>query len=583
MHDLVIRGGTVVDGSGAPPRVADVAIEGDRIVAVSDRDGGTEHDAVGPGRREIDATGLLVTPGWVDIHTHYDAQATWDPYLTPSGFHGVTTVVMGNCGVGFAPVAPERRDWLIGLMEGVEDIPGAAMSDGIEWEWESFEGYLDALDRRRFVADVGTQIPHGALRTYVMGERGAANEPATADDVTAMARLVESGLRAGALGFSTSRTPIHKSIDGELVPGTTAGEDEILGIGDAIARVGHGVFEYSPDHVKVGDEFGWMRRLAERTGLPVSFNLNQPDTDPDYWRTSIRLLEEAVADGLPITCQVAGRAIGILFAFDLTLHPFLFKPAWGELALLPPEERRARALTPEYRQRFLDEDPIDLGGDFARFVTTTWERMFPFRGDESYEPGFEDSVAGIAQATGRRPEEVAYEHLATDGGSGPGTGLLYFPLFNYAYGDLELTKTLQTHPLTRMGLSDGGAHCGAVCDGGMPTFMLSYWARDRTKGTGTMALEHVVHRQTRQTAELYGLLDRGLLAPGMRADVNVVDLERLGVPAPQIVRDLPSGARRLLQGAHGYRHTICAGVETVVDDEFTGELPGRLVRGPQGS
>ncbi|HEU5084239.1 MAG TPA: amidohydrolase family protein [Acidimicrobiales bacterium] len=579
MHDLVIRGGKVVDGSGAPARYADVAVDGDRIVAVADRDAG---ESVGAGRREIDATDLLVTPGWVDIHTHYDAQATWDPQLTPSGFHGVTTVVMGNCGVGFAPVEPSRRDWLIGLMEGVEDIPGAAMADGIEWEWESFEGYLDALDRRRWVCDVGTQVPHGALRTYVMGERGAANEPATADDIARMAALVESGLRAGALGFSTSRTPIHKSVDGELVPGTSAGTDEILGIGDAIRRAGHGVFEYSPDHIRVGDEFGWMRELAARTRLPVSFNLNQPDTDPDYWQTSLRLLEEAAADGLPVHAQVAGRAIGILFAFELTLHPFLFKPAWGEMAFLPPEEKRARFQDPAWRQRFLDEDPIALGGDFARFVTTTWERMFPFRGDSSYEPGWEDSVAGIAAATGRRPEEVAYDHLASDGGGGPGTGMLYFPLFNYAYGDLELTRRLQLHPQTRMGLSDGGAHCGAVCDGGMPTFMLSYWARDRTKGSGTLPLEHVVHRQTRQTAELYGLHDRGLLAPGMRADLNVIDHATLGVHAPEIVHDLPSGARRLLQRAHGYRHTICAGQVTVTDDRFTGELPGRLVRGPQG-
>ena len=573
MHDLVIRGGTVVDGTGAPARSADVAIDGDHITAV----GGD----IGRAHREIDAEGLLVTPGWVDIHTHYDAQATWDPYLTPSGFHGVTTVVMGNCGVGFAPVEPQRRDWLIGLMEGVEDIPGAAMSDGIEWEWESFEGYLDALDRRRFVCDVGAQIPHGALRTYVMGERGAANEAATEEDIARMAALVESGLRAGALGFSTSRTPIHKSIDGELVPGTTAADDEILGIGRAIAAAGHGVFEYSPDHVRVGEEFGWMRELAAITRLPVSFNLNQPDTDPDYWKSSISLLEQAAADDLPIYCQVAGRAIGILFAFDLTLHPFLFKPAWGELSLLPPDERRARALSEEYRRRFVDESPIELGGDFARFVTTTWERMFPFRGDQSYEPSYAESVAGIAEATGRRPEDVAYDTLAADGGGGPGTGMLYFPLFNYAYGDLELTKQLQLHPRTRMGLSDGGAHCGAVCDGGMPTFMLSYWTRDRAKGSGTMPLEHVVRRQTRETAELYGLLDRGLLAPGLRADVNVIDYEGLGVDAPEIVHDLPSGARRLLQRAHGYRATVCAGTVTVVDDEFTGELPGSLIRGPR--
>ena len=566
-----------MDGAGGPARRADVAIDGDRIVEVADHGDGPSPSK---GRREIDATDLLVTPGFVDIHTHYDAQATWDPELTPSGFHGVTTVVMGNCGVGFAPVAPDRHDWLIGLMEGVEDIPGAAMSEGIEWEWETFEQYLDALDRRRWVCDVGTQIPHGALRAYVMGERGAANEAATAEDIARMAAMVESGLRAGALGFSTSRTPIHRSIDGELVPGTTAGADELLGIGDAIARVGHGVFEYSPDHIRVEDEFGWMRALAARTGLPVSFNLNQPDTDPDYWQTSLRLLEEAHADGLPIVAQVAGRAIGILFAFDLTLHPFTFKPCFGEIAFASPDERRRMLLDPEFRRRAIEEAPIELGGDFSRFVTTTWTRMFPSGGDATYEPGPADSVAAIAAATGRCPEEVAWDHLTAGLEQGGDGGMLYFPLFNYAYGDLELTRRLQLHPNTRMGLSDGGAHCGAICDGGMPTFMLSYWARDRTSGSGPLPLEHVVHRQTRQTAELYGLHDRGFLAPGMRADVNVIDHARLGAPAPEIVRDLPGGARRLLQRAQGYRATICAGAVTVEDDRFTGEQPGRLLRGP---
>ncbi len=569
MYDLVIRGGTVVDGSGGPARPADVAVEGDRIVEVG--------AGVGPGRREIDAEGLLVTPGWVDIHTHYDAQATWDPYLTPSGHHGVTTVVMGNCGVGFAPVVEARRSWLIGLMEGVEDIPGAAMADGIEWEWEHFEEYLDALDRRRFVADVGTQVPHGALRTYVMGERGAANEPASADDIAGMAALVERGLRAGALGFSTSRTPIHKSIAGELVPGTTAGEDELLGIGEAIRRAGHGVFEYSPEHVRVAEEFGWMRRLAALTGKPVSFNLNQSDEDPEYWRTSLRLLEEAARDGLSVYCQVAGRAIGILFSWELTLHPFLFKPSWGSVAMLTPDERRHRLCTdPDLRAALIDEAPIDMGS-FATFVTTAWERMFFFEGDAGYEPPPSASVAAVAAASGRRPEEAAYDALVAD----DGRGLLYFPLFNYAYGDLELTRTLQIHPRTRMGLSDGGAHCGAICDGGVPTFMLSYWARDRQVGSGALPLEFVVHRQTRQTAEFYGLADRGLLAPGLRADLNVIDLGALGAPRPEVVHDLPSGARRLMQRAHGYRATICAGEVTVDHDEFTGALPGRLVRGPQ--
>jgi N-acyl-D-aspartate/D-glutamate deacylase len=566
VQDLVIAGGSVVDGTGAPARRADVAIDGDRITAVG-RD-------VGPGRRTIDADGLTVTPGWVDMHTHYDAQATWDGELTPSGWHGVTTVVMGNCGVGFAPAAPDRHDWLIRLMEGVEDIPGAALTAGIEWEWESFEEYLDALDRRSWVMDVGTQVPHGALRAYVMGDRGAANEPATPDDLAAMQRLTTSALRAGALGVSTSRTPLHRSADGELVPGTDAGEAEIMMLGQALKDAGHGVFQVALHHPEVLDNWDWMRRLAAESGRPVTFSLQQPDTAPGLWREELAALEEAAAEGLPVVAQVHGRPVGLLMGWSATIHPFSMSSGWGQLAFLSPAERLNELRRPEVRNALIDGEQADLG-DFARFLTTSWHKMFPFRGETDYEPPADASVAAVAERTGRRPAEVAYDVLMEDGGN----GLLYFPLFNYSDGNLDLLWTLHQSPHTRMGLADGGAHVGSICDGSTPTFMVTFWARDRTRGP-RLPLELIVARQTRGTALHYGLADRGLLAPGLRADVNVIDLEHLAIDPPRMAWDLPTGARRFVQGSRGYRLTVAGGVVVREDDEFTGDRPGRLVRGP---
>ena len=531
MHDLGIRNAFLVDGSGAPGRPADVAVDGELITSVVDA--GT----AGIGRRELDADGALVTPGFVDIHTHYDAQASWDPYLTPSSWHGVTTVVMGNCGVGFAPAAPDRHEWLIELMEGVEDIPGSAMTEGITWEWTSYPEYLDALDAHPHVLDIGSQIAHGPLRAFVMGDRGAANEPATDDEIVAMSAHVEAALRAGALGFSTSRTPLHRSKDGELVPGTHADARELLGIGDAIRRVGHGVFQFAPEHAYLPiKEWPWMRELAALTGQPVSVNLNQPDQASEVWRDVLRLLDEAHADGLPIYAQVAGRTIGILYCLHGSVHPLLFHPAYAEVAHLPMPERLVALADPERRRRIVHDVPDD-GGLFAKVV--------------------------LDQLT-------AHE----------GNGMLYAPFFNYAYGDLSMTYEATRHPHTRMGLSDAGAHCGAICDGGTPTFMLTHWTRDRSRGP-KLDLPYVVHRQTRQTASLYGLTDRGLVAPGLRADLNVIDYDGLRFGPPRMAFDLPANGRRLVQKADGYRATFVAGVQTVADDEFTGELPGRLIRGPR--
>jgi N-acyl-D-amino-acid deacylase len=571
VHDLVIRNAHLVDGSGAPARAADIAVDGDRISAV---------EAAGSGaaaHREVDADGMLVTPGFVDIHTHYDAQASWDPWLTPSSWHGVTTVVMGNCGVGFAPASPDRHDWLIALMEGVEDIPGSAMVEGITWDWSSYPEYLDSLAATPKVLDIGSQIAHGPLRAFVMGERGAANEPADDDDIRDMSRLVEEALRAGALGFSTSRTPLHRSKDGELVPGTNAAAEELLGIGEAIRRAGHGVFQFAPEHARLPvDEWPWMRRLAALTGQPVSVNLNQPDQAPEVWREVLSLLDAAHRDGLPLYAQVAGRTIGILYCLHGSIHPLLFHPAYAEIASLPMAERLVALTDPERRRRIIEDVPDD-GGLFRRVVLDNLGRVWPVAdGDIDYEPEASASVAAIAARTGVPPMELVLDQLT----SLDGNGMLYAPFFNYAYGDLSMTYEATQHPFTRMGLSDAGAHCGAICDGGTPTFMLTHWVRDRTRGP-RLPIEHVVHRQTRQTAELYGLRDRGLVAPGMRADLNLIDLEVLSFGPPRMAFDLPAQGRRLVQRATGYRATFCAGVQTVADDEFTGELPGRLLRGPR--
>ena len=565
----MIRNGLVVDGSGRPATHADIAVGDGQIVDVA------RH--LGSGHREIDADGRLVTPGFVDIHTHYDAQVTWDPWMTPSSWHGVTTVVAGNCGVGFAPVAPDRHEWLIELMEGVEDIPGSAMSEGITWAWETFPDYLDAVERQPRVLDFATQIAHGPLRAYVMGERGAANDPATPADIAAMRALTTEALRAGALGFSTSRTPIHRSKGGELVPGTTATADELLGIGDALRDAGHGVFQYAPEHVALPTrEWGWMRELAERTGRTVSVNLNQPDDGVDVWRDVLSLLDDAARDGIPIIAQAAGRSIGMLACLEGSMHPLMFHPVWAEVAHLPHHECVTALREPSRRRRIIDDHPDD-GGFFQRVVLDRLARMYPAtHGDIDYEPSPDSSIIAIASRRGRPPMEVLLDALLADDGH----GMVYTPIFNYGYGDLSFSYELHRHPHTRMGLSDAGAHCGAICDGGTPTFMLTHWTRDRIRGP-RLPLEHVVHRQTRQTAELYGLHDRGLIVAGMKADINVIDYDNLRFEAPRMAYDFPAGARRLVQQAHGYAATVCSGVVTVVDDTFTGELPGRLIRGPQ--
>ena len=569
MYDLVIRGGNVVDGSGAPARVEDVAVQDGLIVAV-----GT---GLAPGTREIDATGLLVTPGFVDVHTHYDAQVTWDPFLTPSSWHGVTTAVIGNCGVGFAPAAPDKHGWLIEMMEGVEDIPGTALTEGIQWEWETFPEYLDAIERRHYAIDIGTQVPHAAVRGYVMGERGAANDPATTDDICSMADLVAEGLAAGALGFSTSRTSLHRSKSGHLVPGTMVDAEELLGIADAMQEVGHGVFQFAPEHTILPDhEWPWMRQLVARSGRTVCVNLNQTDTAPDLWRDVLAKLDEDRANGIPIFAQVHGRTVGLLMCLEGSYHPLMFHPAYQEIASLSLAERCSAMTDGPIRDRLINEIPDD-GGVFETAVLDSLAKTWAVvDGDIDYEPDPSDSLASVAARTGTPAIQLAIDHLLTANGH----GMLSSPFFNYSYGDLSYTYEVHMNPSTRIGLADAGAHVRVICDGGTPTFMLTHWTRDRRRGP-KMPLEYVIHRQTRQTAELYGLGDRGLLAPGMRADINVIDYDNLTFGKPRMAWDLPGGAPRLVQKARGYRHTFVDGIETVANDQFTGELPGRLVRGPR--
>ena len=573
MTDLVISNATLVDGSGEPQRMSDIAINNGKIVEV----GPAGSISTTSSRRTIDADGLVVTPGFVDVHTHYDAQVSWDPLLTPSSWHGVTTAVMGNCGVGFAPAHPQRHQWLIELMEGVEDIPGAAMTDGIDWQWETFPEYLDAVDQRQYAIDIGTQIAHGPLRAYVMGQRGADNEPATAQDCVGMAKLVEEALRAGALGFSTSRTPLHKSKSGELVPGTMVDATELFAIAEAMAKVGHGNFQFSPEHIRVPhEEWVWMRELAQRYGRPVSVNLSQTDQSPELWRSVLELLTEAHSEGIEIYSQVAGRSIGIMYCLQGSVHPLLFHPAYAEVQHLPIGERLTALKEPHRRHRLINDIPDD-GGIFQKIVFDKLDGMWIVNGPNiDYEPHREDSIAGLAARSGIPPMQLILDHLCSDDGN----AMIYAPFFNYSYGDLSMAYEAHLHPHTRMGLSDAGAHCGAICDGGMPTFMLTHWTRDRARGP-RLPLEFIVHRQTRQTAEFYGLHDRGLIAAGMRADINIIDYENLGFDMPRMVFDLPAHGRRLIQRARGYRATFVNGIQTVDNDEFTGELPGRLIRGPQ--
>jgi len=566
--DLVIRGGRVVDGTGAPAYPADVAVKDGRIAQVG--------QVTGRGAEEIDAAGRIVTPGFVDIHTHYDGQATWDTHMQPSAWHGVTTVVMGNCGVGFAPCRPEDHDRLIRLMEGVEDIPFPVLTEGLPWNWESYPDYLNALSSRAFDVDIGSQLPHAALRVFVMGERGANREPATEADIAAMAALAQRAVEAGALGFSTSRTLNHRTSDGQPTPTLTAGEDELTGIAMGLAAAGKGVLQVVSDFADPRAEFAMLRRIVEASGRPLSFSLVQSPRAPGAWQHMLSALSDATAAGLPMKAQVAGRPVGVLLGFELTLNPFSHTLTYKEIAKLPFAERLARLQDPAFRAALLAEASPAVGVEIAAGMTRNWPIMFLMGETPDYEQTPDRTVAALARARGITPDELALEHMMSNGGR----GMLYLPFLNYADGDLEPSLAMMRHPDTVPGLSDGGAHVGMICDGSFPTSNLTHWTRDRTRGE-KLGLEQMIRMQTRDTAEAVGLYDRGLVAPGYRADLNVIHFQRLNLRAPEVAYDLPSGGRRLIQRADGYVATIVAGQVTYRDGEPTGALPGRLLRGAQ--
>ena len=568
MHDTVIRGGTIVDGTGKPAYTGDVALEDGKIAAVGGK--------AGPGKREIDANGLLVTPGWVDVHTHYDGQATWDPLLAPSSWHGVTTILFGNCGVGFAPVRGRDHSALIGLMESIEEIPGIVLDEGLKWNWETFPQFLDALDELPRAIDIAAQIPHHPLRVYVMGERAINREKATGEDIAAMRDHVRAGLKAGAFGFTTSRTNSHKTPTGDMVPGRYSEVDELLGIGSAFKGLGYGAFGVNSDFEDEAAELEWMTRLGKETGRPVWFLLTDRPTDIERWRRLMAGVHHARNQGAMVTAQVAGRPVGVMLGIDTALNPFSIRPSWQALLKLAPAERIKRMADPAFRAQLLNEKPapelVHRLSQFRQQITTRWDRMFPMSDPPDYEPEASRSIGAMALRSNQSPDEIAYDYLATGADK-----FLFFPIVGYNEDNHEVIRAMLTDDATILGLSDGGAHCSSIVDASVPSWMLIHWARDRKRGE-KLPLEMLVRRQTSETADFFGFNDRGRLAVGKKADVNVIDFQSLRLHAPEVTYDLPAGGRRLVQRVEGYHNTFVSGVSTFEKGQYTGATPGRLVR-----
>ncbi len=560
---LVIRGGTVLDGSGGDPVEADVAVADGRIAA-----GGAN---LPKGAQEIDARGKLVTPGFVDVHTHYDAQATWSNRITPSSWNGVTTVMVGNCGVGFAPCRPEQRDMLVKLMEGVEDIPEVVLTEGLPWNWESFDDFLGALGARRYDLDIVTQVPHAAVRTYVMGERALAHEPANAEDRAAMARIAAAGIRSGALGFSTSRTINHKTLAGEHTPTLKAEADELIEIGAAVGETGSGWMQVISDFDDQEAEFDMLRRIVQASGRPMTITILQRDTRPEAWRDLMARIAGANAEGLRIFGQVLTRATGINLGFEISQNPFVNRPSWEKIAGLPFAEKLAALRQPDFRRQLMAESNPD---ERLANRVSNWARIFPLGDPPDYEPAPEQSIAAMAARAGIDPAGLAYDMLLENGGK----TILYRPLSNYSYGDLGTVRDMLSHPNSLVGLGDGGAHVSILSDASAMTYMLTHWTRDRTRGPKA-PLPWAIRRLSHDNAAAIGLNDRGLLRPGYKADINVIDYDRLRLHAPHVVHDLPSGGRRLVQKVDGYDATIVSGTPVQIGGVETGGLPGRLVRG----
>ena len=587
IHDLVIRNGNIVDGSGKKPFLGDIAIDEGKITKVG--------EVINSGKKEIDADGNLVSPGWVDIHTHYDGQVCWDPYLTPSSWHGVTTVVMGNCGVGFAPVKPGDENFLIQLMEGVEDIPGTALHEGIDWEWETFPEFLDAIEKKEFVMDLGFMIGHGPVRSYVMGYDRCQNQvDASKDEINQMSEIVEKAINAGALGFSTSRTILHRDVHGVYVPGTEASSEEMKELAFAVDRAGEGTLEIVSDWLDQEIEMSWMKEYVEKSdcGLTVL------QTNGDSVKT-ILFCEEQFLKGKNVRPQFPGRNVGLMFGLESSLHPFIGHPSYKEISHLPLNERLSIMRDPAFKQKILNESPsfredlqkaakeqksnktkeeIKAEAEIGKKLISNYETQFILSDPPNYEPTREDSIAYIAEQRNQSEEEVIYDELIKDNGK----SLIYACFTSYENHKLEFVETFYKLKSSVAGGSDGGAHCGLICDASMPTTNLSHWARDRSAGN-KIPLELIIRKQTKDTAETYGLFDRGEIKTGMIADINIIDFEKLNVSLPKMIFDLPKGGKRLVQESFGYLATIKSGEVVYENGQATGTLPGQVIRGKQTS
>ena len=565
MYDLIIKNGTVYDGTGRKPFFADVAIKGNKIVAIGELEESS--------KEVIDAKGKIVAPGFVDIHTHYDGQVTWDPYLRPSTYHGVTTVVMGNCGVGFSPCKPEERDWLISLMEGVEDIPGTALHEGINWQWESFPEYLDTLEGKPLAIDVGTQIPHGAVRAYVMGQRGIDREEASQEEIEQMSQIVKEAIEAGAFGFSTSRTEKHRDSSGALTPSITAHKNELVSIAKSLGEIKSGVLQGISDFYDFETEFNIFKEMSKTSGRPISITVEQMDQRPDWWHQLLDGIEEAQGEGVNMYGQVPPRATGINMGLTATLNPFTFYPSFYELSKKSLEEKVATMKDAAFKEKLLSEEPVSIGNPLVDEITQSFNKMFRLGEPANYEPEPDASFEAIAKKQNISPQEVAYDCLLEK----EGRALIYHPLFNYLPGNLDYVERMLNHPYSISGLGDAGAHCGAISDASFPTTLIQHWGRDRRRGK-KIPLEKLISMQTLETSRLLGITDRGVLKEGYKADINVIDFENLTLHEPEVLHDLPAGGRRLVQRASGYEYTIVSGQVAFKDGESTGALNGRLIR-----
>jgi len=572
MYDLLIRNAKIVDGTGGASYTGDLAVKDGKIAAVGAVDG----DA----KKEIDANGKLLTPGWVDVHSHMDGQATWDPLCSPAANHGITTLIMGNCGIGFAPCEPneEARDRLIAVVEDVEDIPGAALHEGVDWQWESFPEYLDAVDKFPRAIDVGAQVPHCAVRTYVMGDRGTHNEKATSEDIDKMSAIVKEGIEAGALGFTTSRTELHTTREDEAMPGTFADEAELLGIGRVIGETGgKAIYGVVSDFFNWKEEMDWMKRLSVENQCQINFLLFFRE-EADWPRVieQLKYVKQANKEGAKLIPHVGARPINILLSWDGTIHPFSFHQNYAALSMASHEDRLTQLMKPEVRAAIIAEDTPQVGDDFMDTITGGWDKLYELGNPPNYEPGPEDTIAAKAKEAGVPPDEYCYDVMMKNGGK----NVVYFPCFGYGANDLSRQVKLLEDESTVLSLADTGAHCGVLCDASVPTQMLSYFSRDRQRGP-RFELEKAVKMQTHDTARCVGLEDRGTLEVGMKADMNIIDFEKLQMDAPQIIFDLPAGGRRMFQGAKGYVATIVSGEVIMAEGEYTGAVPGKLIRGSQ--